>query len=155
YSSEESEDKKKEDLKILQFVFTQSCIMFKNLRYLNFSSIDDYQQLTFDLTTSTTFSSTLLELHVAVNAMDDCHYLLDGHFNQLSKFYVTICGVLNDSVLAKNKVKKRLNLKCFSLTYKFELCGYTSDDLIPLLRRMPNLEELSLYFVSTRGPIID
>ncbi|CAF3182628.1 unnamed protein product [Rotaria sp. Silwood2] len=155
YSSEESEDKKKEDLKILQFVFTQSCIMFKNLRYLNFSSIDDHQQLTFDLTTSTTFSSNLLELHVAVHSMDDCHYLLDGHFNQLSKFYVTICDVLNDSALAKHKVKKRLNLKCFSLTYKFGLCGYTDGDLIPMLRRMPNLEELSLYFASTHGPIID
>jgi hypothetical protein len=29
------------------------------------------------------------------------------------------------------------------------------DILVPLLQRLTNLEELSLYFVSTHGPIID
>jgi hypothetical protein len=41
-----------EDRKIFQFLFKQSCTKFKNLRYLNFGSFVDHQQLTFDHITS-------------------------------------------------------------------------------------------------------
>jgi hypothetical protein len=72
------------------FIFIKICILFKNLRYLNFSSSSIYEQLAFSSTTPTKFSSNLLELHVVVKTILDCLCLLDGQFNQLHTFYVTI-----------------------------------------------------------------
>ncbi|CAF3409445.1 unnamed protein product [Rotaria sp. Silwood2] len=83
------------------FIFIRICILFKNLRYLNFSSYCKYEQLTFLSTAPIEFSSNLLELHVV------------------------------------------------GITYMYD------DILVPLLQRMTNLEELSLYFISVHGPIID
>lgn len=63
------------------FVFCQICVKFNNLKYLNFSSSSDYEQLTFDRMSSIKFSSNLLELHVVIKSINDCLCLLDGHFN--------------------------------------------------------------------------
>jgi hypothetical protein len=92
-----------ENTKIFQFIFKQSCTMFRNLRYLNFGSFGDHQPLTFDRMASIPFSSNLLELHVAVDSIDDCLYLLDDHFNQLHKFDIRICGY-HDSPSANYEV---------------------------------------------------
>ncbi|CAF1397343.1 unnamed protein product [Rotaria sordida] len=71
-------------------IFSKICSMFKNLEYFNFSSSSDYEQLTFCSTPSIRFSN-LLELHVVLKTLIDCLCLLDGNFNQLNRFYVTIC----------------------------------------------------------------
>jgi hypothetical protein len=92
-----------EDRKTIQLLFTQSCTVFKNLQWLNFSSFYDNQPLTFDFMPSFTFSSNLLELHVAVDSIDDCYCLLDGHFDQLYKFFVMICTRFNGSASTKYK----------------------------------------------------
>jgi hypothetical protein len=41
------------------------------------------------------------------------------------------------------------------MTYKMNQFGYYDNGLLPLLRRMPNLEELGLHFLNVSQPIID
>ena len=76
------------------FIFTQILTRFKKLRYLNFAPFagSDYHRLTFDVLPPNVLSSTLVQLRVVVNSYEECLYLLDGRFNQLNKFYVTICS---------------------------------------------------------------
>ncbi|CAF1330049.1 unnamed protein product [Rotaria sordida] len=143
-----------EDINI--FLYTQILTMFKNLQYLNFSPFanPNNHQLTFNLSSPNIFSSTLLHLHVIVDTFGDCLYLLDGRFNQLNTFDVTIYfGNVSVSPLINNK-NNLSNLKCFRLTHKSILLAYKTV-LIPLVRRMSNLEELGLYFVNGIAPIID
>ncbi|CAF5058995.1 unnamed protein product, partial [Rotaria sp. Silwood1] len=67
--------------------------MFNNLQYLNLDPFGtcDYHQLAFGVSPPNIFSSTLLDLRVVVDSYEDCLYLLDGRFNKLNKFNVTIC----------------------------------------------------------------
>jgi hypothetical protein len=81
-----------EDINI--FVFTQIFTIFKNLECFNFSPFNgsNDHQLTFGVSPPNILSSTLLELHVAVDSFEDCLYLLDDRFNQLNTIYVSICS---------------------------------------------------------------
>ncbi|CAF1388260.1 unnamed protein product [Rotaria sp. Silwood1] len=115
------------------FLFTQIFAMFNNLQCLNLNPFD---------------------LRVVVDSYEDCLYLLDGRFNKLNKFNVTICSSNVPSLPLINNKKKLSNLKCFLLRHKSVLLVYNTF-LIPLLHRMSNLEELSLYFVNHNTPIID
>jgi hypothetical protein len=85
-------------------IFIEICNRFKNLRYLNFSSSSNYEQLTFTIRTPSDFSSNLLELHVVIKTVDDCLCLLDGHFNQLHTLYVTIrpCAVCESKIVGNH-----------------------------------------------------
>ena len=65
--------------------------MFRNLKYLNFDT-PVKNRLSFGMTPPSVFSSTLLELHVAVGSDYDCLYLLDGRFDQLHTFHINICS---------------------------------------------------------------
>lgn len=82
--------------------------MFTNLKYLNYSNFNRaayHQQLSFEVSPPTIFSSTLLELKVKVRSIDDCLYLLDGRFSQLQVFDVDIDLTRCRSFLSKiNKV---------------------------------------------------
>jgi len=74
-----------------------ACIfnMYTNLKYLtysNFHSGSYHQRLSFAVSPPTMFSSTLLELNVKVQCVDECLYLLDGRFSQLQAFYVDIAS---------------------------------------------------------------
>ncbi len=82
-----------ENRKIFLYLFQQCCTKFTKLRYLNFTSFVDNQQLVFDFENPISFSSNLWELHVQVDSLNDCLYILDCHFNQLSKLSITICGL--------------------------------------------------------------
>ncbi|CAF4929227.1 unnamed protein product, partial [Rotaria sp. Silwood1] len=68
--------------------------------------------------------------------------------------FTSIAPTEFSSNLLELHVTKLPNLQCFSLIHEGRTSMY-DEIFVPLLRRMPNLEELSLYFVSTRGPIID
>ncbi|CAF1126930.1 unnamed protein product [Rotaria sordida] len=84
------------------------------------------------------------QLHVKVICIQDCLYLLDGRFNQLQIFCVEIgMSFSSDSVLIINK-EKLPNLRCFSLS-RHSNAHFYDTVLIPLLYRMSNLEQLSLY----------
>ncbi|CAF1178363.1 unnamed protein product [Rotaria sordida] len=127
-------------------MFTHIFNMFTNLKYLNFDPFFlCYQRISFS-SPPTVFSSTLLELYVKVMCVKDCLYLLDGRFNQLRTFCVDI-GLLfpSRSVLIINK-EKLPNLRCFSLTCVLSTEFYDTI-IIPLLHRMSNLEQLSLYLL--------
>ncbi|CAF3960244.1 unnamed protein product [Rotaria sp. Silwood1] len=95
------------------------------------------------MTHRTSICSTLLELHVRVSRTDDCLYILDGRFDQLRKLYVTCEDIFVGSAETEHKQKLLPNLRIFSLCCKRKMFNY--DGLIvPLLRRMLNLEELDL-----------
>ncbi len=67
--------------------------MFSNLKHLNFGvSSSNFHELSFDISPPMISSSILLELHVVVDSYTDCLYLLDGRFDQLHTFYITICS---------------------------------------------------------------
>ena len=72
------------------FIFIRICLLFKNLRYLNFSSSCVYEQLSFSDGIPTDLFSNLFELHVVVNNIMDCLCILDGQFERLHTFHVTI-----------------------------------------------------------------
>ncbi|CAF2070308.1 unnamed protein product [Rotaria magnacalcarata] len=69
----------------------------------------------------------------------------NGSFNQLQKLYIVICGTgdLPSTDHAKIKIS---NMKCFPITYKKQLLSF-DDNLVPLLHRMTNLEELHVHLL--------
>ncbi|CAF3400211.1 unnamed protein product [Rotaria sp. Silwood2] len=137
------------------YIFTQIFTMFSNLKYLKFGpSSSVYHRLTLYPSLPNVFSSTLLELHVVLHSYSDCLYLLDGRFNQLHALSVLICSFSGPLLTTINNEKKLPNLKCFSFTQNGMIYIYDTF-LVPLLRRMANLEQLSLYFIAPYGPIID
>ncbi|CAF1277710.1 unnamed protein product [Rotaria sordida] len=89
-------------------------------------------------------SSTLTKLKVSVANFDDCLYILDGRLKHLSALIIHVKKI---SLSFSNKNKKKLpELKYFSLT-STEPTTHYDDQIIPLLRRMINLKELTLFFL--------
>ncbi|CAF4581714.1 unnamed protein product [Rotaria sp. Silwood2] len=151
----ESEEPKDQVLFIGLFIFRPILSMFNNLRYLNFSLSSEKPQLSFCTSHPAPISSTLLELRVVVKSMKNCLYLISGCFSQLHTFYVTISPSHNGLICPEIKNKRKLpNLKCFSFFYDSEL-SINYDDVVSLVQRMSNLEELNLFFISRYGSIID
>ncbi|CAF2093043.1 unnamed protein product [Rotaria magnacalcarata] len=117
---------------------------FLNLQYFNFAQSSlHHQRLSFGLSSPTLISSSLLELNVRVQDFTDCLHLLDGRFSQLRTFRVDVYRIFSASSRTNNKVKLP-DLKSFSLHCDMRTHAY--DELImPLLRRMLNLETLDLH----------
>ncbi|CAM4803619.1 unnamed protein product [Rotaria magnacalcarata] len=115
-------------------IFERIITIFTNLQYLNFcpSSIW-YSRISLKGFTANLASTTLLELHVTLNNFNGCLYLLDGRFNQLHTLYVYVADI-QSSRQTINNMENLPNLK-----------GAYDELLVPLLNRMFNLEELSLY----------
>ncbi|CAM4754814.1 unnamed protein product [Rotaria magnacalcarata] len=128
---------------INKFIFTQIFTMFSNLQYLDFDpSFNNCHILSFGASPPNVFSCTLSKLNVMIDTYSDCLYLLDGRFNQLHTFYVTIRDFSHWVPTAINNEHT---------TY---LTVY-NQFLVPLLHRMSNLEELSLFFLNHNGAFID
>ncbi|UJR08853.1 hypothetical protein I4U23_013108 [Adineta vaga] len=89
-----------------------------------------------------------------VNSLGDCFYLLDGRLMQLSSFIVIIEEDEDYSPMEFNE--NNLNhLKCFSLTSK-SITNEYNNQIVPLLRRMLNLQDLTLYLqIKKRHRIVD
>ncbi|CAF1146365.1 unnamed protein product [Adineta steineri] len=98
-------------------------------------------------------SSTLLKLIIRVESINDCLYLLDGRYNQLHTFHVDILGIaFQNRTINQDHLP---NLKCFSLSCEDYTSCYEAG-VLPLFRRMSNLEELTLCLtVYYRKEIID
>ncbi|CAF1381632.1 unnamed protein product [Adineta steineri] len=91
---------------------------------------------------STTFSSPILtHLYMNVEKFADCLYLLDGRLRKLTTLCVIVHHMDTFSETVHN-MDKLLNLKCFSLKSFYPFQQY--DKIILLLRRMSNLEKLTL-----------
>ncbi|CAF1444063.1 unnamed protein product [Rotaria sordida] len=129
-------------IRILSHIF----ITFTNLKHLNFCPcICGTQQSFIDILPLSVMSSTLLELYITIERFDYCLYLLDGRVNQLRLLHVNI-DYISSSNFAVNNKEKLLNLRFFLLHCRCSTSVY--DELIlPLLHRMPNLEELDLYLI--------
>ncbi|CAF3985651.1 unnamed protein product [Rotaria sordida] len=127
----------------LYVIFTLILSLCKQLNKLSFCQFDNRSTFrTFDSSSTNFKSSTLTELKINVETFDDCLYLLDGRFNCLSRLIINIEIISSTSGTIDNK-KKLPKLKHFSLTSYPHT--YLYDNLIiPLLRRMINLEELIL-----------
>ncbi|CAF2368097.1 unnamed protein product [Rotaria sp. Silwood2] len=91
-------------------IFTHIFNMFTNLQYLNLNPFLCDQRTSFVYSPLTVFSSTLLELHVKVNFINDCLYLLDGCFNQLRTFCVDIVFSIPRSPIKINKIRSTILL---------------------------------------------
>ncbi|CAM4895107.1 unnamed protein product [Rotaria socialis] len=84
-----------------------------------------------------------------VKSFDDCLYLLDGRLNCLTKLIIGI-KIIADTSGTIDNTKKLPKLKHFSLmSYRHTLL-YDSL-IVPLLRRMVNLENLILYLSIIRN----
>ncbi|CAF4057158.1 unnamed protein product [Rotaria sordida] len=116
------------------------------------SSINDYPPLSLYISPPLIFSSsTLTKLCININDFYDCFALLDGRFKQLNRFIVQIKYTYYRTSTPPN-MNDNPNLKCFSLTCYPS--GQAYDNLVlPLLRQMSNLEELTLYIHIFGGPI--
>ncbi|CAF4129116.1 unnamed protein product [Rotaria sordida] len=88
-------------------------------------------------------SSTVTKLRVNVNTFDDCLYLLNGSIKSLSTLIIRIYKIKRSSSKIDN-TKKLVKLKCFALTTNWRTYYY-DEQVVPLLRRMLNLEELTLH----------
>ncbi|CAF2987958.1 unnamed protein product [Rotaria sp. Silwood2] len=119
---------------------------FKNLKHLSIvpSSVNDYPPLSlYNLPPMTFSSSTLTKLRINVNVFDDCLALLDGRLKQLTTFIVEIHRI-HELISISHNMDELPNLKCFSLTCYDSTREY-DNQVLPLLRRMSYLEELTLY----------
>ena len=93
-------------------------------------------------------SSTLTELQIKVESFDECLYLFDGPFPSLSTLIIYV-DEIKQTLRKEESTDKLLKLKHFSLTSYARTFHY--DDLIvPFLRRLINLEELTLFLTIIR-----
>ncbi|CAF1320300.1 unnamed protein product [Rotaria sordida] len=97
----------------------------------------------FHLSSTSCVSSTLTKLNIDVNTFDDCLYLLDGHLDSLSTMIIDIFQI-SAPLLDIDNTKPLLKLKCFSLI-TYSRTDFYDSRVVPLLCRMSNLEELTLY----------
>ncbi|CAF5032659.1 unnamed protein product [Rotaria magnacalcarata] len=94
--------------------------------------------------------STIVKLYVNVRTIDDCLRLLDGRFNQMKILNVIIDSI--DTPLLNIDSQYILpNLTKFF----FSVCNSTveyDNVIVPLLRRMTNLETLVLFLLIENRP---
>ncbi|CAF3418700.1 unnamed protein product [Rotaria socialis] len=127
-------------------IFVLILSLCKRLINLNFCQLFSCQISSisiYKLPKTSCTSSTLTELKINVAIFNDCLYLLDGNFDCLSKLTINVKRIRYKPSKIYNW-RKLPKLKCFSLTS----INYTHDydeQIIPLLRRMINLEELILF----------
>ncbi|CAF1099572.1 unnamed protein product [Rotaria sordida] len=98
-------------------------------------------------------SSYLHTLSINVKSFDDCLCLLDGRLYQLSSFAVNINSIKRSPIITDSQ-KVLSNLKEFSLTSIMHTNAYDCRILL-LLRRMPNLNKLTLCLNIMRLIVID
>ncbi|UJR35513.1 hypothetical protein I4U23_028267 [Adineta vaga] len=97
-------------------------------------------------------SSTLNKLSIRLKCFDDCLALLDGRLKQLMTLIIVIESMEYDS--SNDDLP---NMKCFSLTTtSYCLTNVYDNHFLPFLRRMSNIEELTLHItIKNRTVFID
>ncbi|CAF1661111.1 unnamed protein product, partial [Adineta ricciae] len=125
---------------------------FKSLQDLSITGLPSLLTLS-DSPLTTCSSSTLSKLCVFLNGFGECLALLDGRLAGLTTLIVILDSTrLHSSTYNMDNLP---NLKCFSLK-----CLCMSDEydtqIVPLLRRMLNLQELTLnIFIQNRFTLVD
>ncbi|CAF1265116.1 unnamed protein product [Rotaria sordida] len=168
--SDSISDKSMENLII--DIYSKIFALLTNLKYLDLDVDDRYpfrQSFLRDLPSTTCFSSNIVHLRIKMYNFDDCLCLLDGRLSQLHTFIITLdyiydmmnfmrrrpLNIRHDSLKIINNLNTLLKLRCFSLYVYFSTNEF--DNLVvPLLRRMSNLERLTLSIrVRGRNSFID
>ncbi|CAF4281385.1 unnamed protein product [Rotaria sp. Silwood2] len=139
-------------------LFTLILFLCKHLKDLTIDQLFGGRSVTdstFNLTSMCPVSLTLTKMKINVNTFDDCLYILNGHFECLSTLIIDIYKI-SDSSSNIDSTSKLPKLKCFSLISYFQTYAYDKR-IVPLLRRMLNLEELALLIgiVRIKLPYID
>ncbi|CAF4049628.1 unnamed protein product [Rotaria sordida] len=98
------------------------------------------------MSSTTWLSLNLNKLCVDVCGFGDCLALLDGRLKQLTTFIVNIDYPEDDLSIIYN-IDDLPNMKCFSLTCRCSTNEYDTR-VLPLLRRMRKLEELTLDIIN-------
>ncbi|CAF0807461.1 unnamed protein product [Adineta steineri] len=113
-----------------------------------------YPPLSLCYLPATSFSSSILtHLYINVQNLNDCFYVLDGRLKKLTTLCVNVYHMDTFEEIVHN-MDELLNLKCFSLKSFRSFEQY--DTLVLLLRRMSNLEKLTLNIsVYDRNRVID
>ena len=118
------------------------------------------------------FSSSIVQLRVDVETLDDCLYLLDGRLPHLQRLFIEIELIGPSDVVADTKVCRssqeasrrssgilfwKILAKLKSLSFlSFRRVKVYDTHLHPLLRQMTGLEELSLrLYVTSRSTFIE
>ncbi|CAF1069315.1 unnamed protein product [Rotaria sordida] len=97
----------------------------------------------YNLPSTSCVCSTLTKLNIDVNHFDDCLYFLDGRFDSLSTLIIYI-ETISSPLSNIDNTRQLPKLKCLSLITYCRTQFYDSL-VVPLLCRMSNLEELTLY----------
>ncbi|CAF1456185.1 unnamed protein product [Adineta ricciae] len=135
-------------------IFNSIFVVFPRLTTLTLheSSYSNRARLDFaDLLLPDFRSTTLRQLTLNVQCFDDCLRVLDGRFSRLH----TLCVDLTN-LHSSHEIQSRIscddlpNLKRFSISCNLVTCDYDIR-ILPLLRRMFNLEELSLCLTVWQG----
>ncbi|CAF1129772.1 unnamed protein product [Rotaria sordida] len=119
-----------------------------NLTFSEWFSGKSLHISTLNITSTGCVSSSLTKLKIEVNTFDDCLYLLDGRLQCLSTLIIKIFEICYSLANIDNK-KTLPKLKCFSLTSECYTQFY-NDGIVLLLRRMLNLEELTLFLLVSK-----
>ncbi|CAF3294041.1 unnamed protein product [Rotaria sp. Silwood2] len=134
----------------LSTIFALILSLCKGLIELNFCRFYHRSSIcTFELSSTNCKSSTLTVLKISVKSFDDCLYLLDGRLNCLSTLIIYVEEIAYTLGTIDN-TKELPKLKYFSLTSYPRIVFY-DNLIIPLLRRMINLEELILFLSIIRA----
>ncbi|CAF1272107.1 unnamed protein product [Adineta steineri] len=123
----------------------------QRLTYLNFCQVFSYRNSfisIYKLPQTSCSYSTLIELKINVATFNACLCLLDGRFDSLSKLTINVRNIKYERKEINNKTKLP-KLKYFSLASINSVHRF-NEYIIPLLRRMINLEELILFLSVVR-----
>ncbi|CAF0767868.1 unnamed protein product [Adineta steineri] len=135
---------------ISSHIFTLILFRCRRLIKLNFCQVFSYRNSfisIYNLPKTSCTCSTLIELKINVASFNDCLFLLDGLFDSLTKLTINVKKIKYE--LKTNNKTKLPKLKYFSLA-SINLTRDFDEYIIPLLRRMINLEELTLFLTVIR-----
>ncbi|UJR24152.1 hypothetical protein I4U23_027118 [Adineta vaga] len=123
--------------------------MMKNLIHLTSyeASYDDFVRFKFDVSSRKFSSSTLLTLNIKAYTFNNCLCILDGRFINLQSLEVDLISIGRSFEQVENQ-REIPNLKCFNISCLSQFCEY-NELLVPLLRRMSNLEKLGSYITAS------
>ncbi|CAF1183127.1 unnamed protein product [Adineta steineri] len=127
---------------------------YPNLTELKLYNVNDHIVSRHFTAFKTWSSLNLTKLCVDVCRFDDCFALLDGRLKQLNTFIVNI-DRMDDELSSVYNMDDLPNMKCFSLTCRCITNEYDTR-VLPLLRRMIKLQELTLNVINyERTTLID
>ncbi|CAF1424026.1 unnamed protein product [Rotaria sordida] len=151
---EKTEISNESEPNIFEFILLYSTCL-NDLTFFQKSSREYLAISSLNIPYGNSLSLSLIKLKINVNTFDDCLYLLNGCLPSLSTLIIRIKKIAR-STLMINNTKELFKLKCFLLSTNRYTFDYDKQ-VVPLLCRMLNLEELTLFVsvIRTKSTYID